>query len=339
MVEQVLGSERTGALESVGAFIDGHLNMTFLALSGSRYVNGVAMQHGEVSRTMFPRFPIRAITNGVHALTWTSGAFRDLYDRHVPEWRRDNTYLRYVIGISPNEIRDCHAQVKRALLAEVGRRTGVQLNENLMTVGFARRAATYKRADLLFADPERLKRIAKDAGPLQVIYGGKAHPRDEGGKALIGRIFEFEKALAPEIRVIYLENFDWHWAPLLYSGVDLWLNTPKRPQEASGTSGMKAALNGVPSLSVLDGWWVEGCIEGVTGWAIGHGSETAEDDAAEAASLYGKLEGVIVPMFYRRPDGYAAVMRSAIAMNGSFFNTQRMVSQYVANAYFLADGD
>jgi len=339
MVEQVLGPERTAALESAGAFVEGTLNMTSLALHMSRYVNGVAMQHGEVSRSMFPNFPIRAITNGVHAVTWTTPPLRELYDRHVPEWRRDNTYLRYVIGIPGDEIREAHARVKRALLAEVQKRTGAYLDEKVMTLGFARRAATYKRADLLLSNPERLKLITQNVGPLQVIYGGKAHPRDEGGKKLIRRIFEVSQSLNPSVRIVYLEDFDWNMAPLLYGGVDLWLNTPKRPQEASGTSGMKAALNGVPSLSVLDGWWVEGCLEGITGWAIGHDAERADDEAAEITALYDKLELVILPMFYERPGAYATVMRSTIAMNGSFFTTQRMVWQYVSNAYFLAEAE
>ena len=191
----------------------------------------------------------------------------------MPEWRQDNAYLRHVIGINGAEIRNCHARVKRELLAEVLKRTGTALEEKVMTIGFARRAATYNRADLLFSNPERLKWITQNVGPLQVIYGGKAHPSDEGGKGLIRRIVEMGEALKQSVRVVYLENFDWRFAPLLYGGVDLWLNAPKRPQEASGTSGMKAALNGVPSLSVLDGWWVEGCLEGITGWAIGHGAD------------------------------------------------------------------
>ena len=339
LAQQVLGRDKTSGLEAMGLLAEGVLNMTYLALCGSRYVNGVAMQHGEVSRTMFPRFPIHAITNGVHATTWASKPSQELYDRHVPEWRQDNAYLRYVIGIHVGEIRNCHARAKGELLAEIRKRTGVELDEKSMTIGFARRAATYKRADLLFSNPDRLTWITKNVGPLQVIYGGKAHPSDEGGKALIRRIFEVGEALKQSLRVVYLENFDWRVAPLLYGGVDLWLNTPKRPQEASGTSGMKAALNGVPSLSVLDGWWVEGCLEGITGWAIGHGPETAENDTAEAASLYDKLEMLILPMFYERPDHYAAVMRSAIAVNGSFFNTNRMVSQYVSNAYFIGEED
>jgi starch phosphorylase len=338
MVHQVLGQDRAAALQSLNVCLNGHLNMTYLALAGSRYVNGVAMQHGEVSRHMFPRYSVRAITNGVHGLTWTAPPFRELYDLHMPEWRRDNLYLRYAIGIPLEEILAAHGQAKRALLDEVYKRSGVQLDEKVMTIGFARRAATYKRADLLFWNPEELKWIARNVGPFQVIYGGKAHPNDGGGKDLIHRIFQASESLKDTIKVVYVPNYDWTWAPLLCSGVDLWLNTPKRPQEASGTSGMKAALNGVPSFSILDGWWVEGCLEGFTGWSIGHGAETMENEEAEAASLYAKLEMVILPMFYGRPKGYAAVMRSAIAINGSFFNTQRMVSQYISNAYFQ-DGE
>ena len=334
LVKQVLGNERAETLEQTKCCLGGALNMTYLALIGSRYINGVAMQHGEVSRGMFPSYPIRAITNGVHAVTWTTLSFQKLYDHHIPEWRHDNLYLRYAIGIPSAEIRDAHTSAKGELLAHVQARTGIQLDPKVMTIGFARRAATYKRADLLFASPERLKWIAKNVGPLQVIYGGKAHPQDEGGKAIVRRVFQAADLLQDFVKVIYLENFDWSWAPLLYSGVDLWLNTPKRPQEASGTSGMKAALNGVPSFSVLDGWWVEGCLEGATGWAIGGGPKSVDDDAAEITSLYDKLETTILPLFYGRPAVWAKVMRSAIAMNGSFFNTQRMVSQYLRNAYF-----
>jgi starch phosphorylase len=252
----------------------------------------------------------------------------------MPEWRRDNLYLRYAIGIPWEEILKTHAVAKRTLVAEVKKRTGVQLDEKILTIGFARRAATYKRADLLFSRADHLRWIAQNIGPLQVVYGGKAHPADGGGKDVIRHIFQAAEALKDVVKIVYVPDYDWTWAPLLYSGVDLWLNTPKRPQEASGTSGMKAALNGVPSLSILDGWWVEGCLEGITGWAIGHGTETMENEEAEANSLYAKLEMVILPMFYGRPRAYAMVMRSAIAINGSFFNTQRMVSQYISNAYF-----
>jgi starch phosphorylase len=335
MVRSVLGEQRASALERTGACPEGGLNMTLLALFSSRYINGVAMRHGEVSRSMFPSYPIRAITNGVHATTWTTPPFRQLYDSHIPEWRRDNLYLRYALGIPLQEIRQTHMEAKKALVEEVQRRTGQSLDPNVMTIGFARRAATYKRGDLIFRDRERLRWIARTSGGLQIVFGGKAHPRDAGGKELIRRITEHAHALRDVIRVVYVEDFNWQWAPLLYSGVDLWLNTPKRPQEASGTSGMKAALNGVPSLSILDGWWIEGCLEGVTGWGFGErADDSTDDDAYEAGSLYHKLERVIVPMYYNSPDAYARVMRGAIAANGSFFNTHRMVSQYLDNAWF-----
>jgi starch phosphorylase len=337
LVRQVLGEERTLALDAVHCLPDHALNMTFLALRLSHYVNGVAMQHGEVSRGMFPHYPINTITNGVHAMTWTAPPFRELYDRHIAGWRQDNLYLRYAVGIPLEEIRSTHALAKRELMQRVQRMAGVALDENVFTIGFARRAATYKRADLLFSDLERLRRIAHEVGPFQVIYAGKAHPQDDGGKALIRRVFEAAEALKGVAAVVYVENYDMRWGQLLTSGVDVWLNTPKRPQEASGTSGMKAALNGVPSFSVLDGWWVEGHVEGVTGWSIGNRQEPAEDQASEVASLYDKLERAILPLYYGRPLGYAEVMRSTIALNGAFFNTQRMVHQYLANAYPLRE--
>jgi starch phosphorylase len=330
LVYQVLGNGRAGALAQL-QLMDGSLNMTELALRFSRFVNGVSMRHGEISRAMFPNCRIEAITNGVHAATWTAAPFATLYDRALSKWRHDNDYLRYAIGIPTTEIRQAHAQAKMELLQQVRWLTGIQLDEKVFTLGFARRATGYKRGDLLFTDVGRLKQIARDVGPVQLVYAGKAHPRDEGGKAIIRRIFEAGAALAGDIRVVYLENYDMDLGRLLCSGVDVWLNTPLRPQEASGTSGMKAALNGVPSFSVLDGWWIEGHIEGVTGWSIGDGVEN--DSVREAASLYEKLEKIILPLFYREPERFAQIMRSAIAFNGSFFNTQRMVTQYVRDAY------
>jgi starch phosphorylase len=269
----------------------------------------------------------------VHAHTWTSPPFRNLYDAHVPEWRRDNFYLRYAIKIPLADIRAAHLLAKRKLLAHVARRTGTHLDENLITLCFARRATAYKRADLIFSDIEKLKRIARDAGPFQIIYSGKAHPQDELGKAMIRRIFDFATRLEDNVRIVYLENYDMDLARELCAGVDLWLNTPQRPLEASGTSGMKAALNGVPSLSILDGWWIEGHVEGVTGWAIGDGEGGVVDPATEASSLYDKLERVILPLFYKTPDAFTAIRRSTIALNGSFFHAQRMVMQYLRNAY------
>jgi len=333
LARKVLGEDRVGLLDATRCCPFGNLNMTYLALRCARYVNGVAMHHGEISHGMFPNYPIHAITNGVHATTWTSAPFQELYDRHIPEWRQDNLYLRYAIGIDLSDIQKAHAGAKQNMIREIAETTGVQLSENVATLGFARRAAVYKRADLLFTDLARLRAIRQRAGPFQILYGGKAHPRDEEGKAVIRRIFEAAAALRDVIQVVYVENYDMRWARLFTSGVDLWLNTPHRPYEASGTSGMKASLNGVPSLSVRDGWWIEGHLEGVTGWAIGL-DQDPELREVEVTSMYDKLEHVILPMFYGRPAAYAEVMRSAIAINGSFFNTQRMVSQYLANAYF-----
>jgi len=336
LVKQLLGEEWLPLLEQTQALHDDALNMTYLALRFSGYVNGVAMRHGEVSRGMFPNYAISAITNGVHALTWTSAAFRELFDHYIPGWRTDNNYLRYAISIPLEDIRVAHATAKEALFAEIRHRTSVALDPKVFTIGFARRASTYKRADLLFQDRERLRRIARDVGPIQLVYAGKAHPKDNGGKNIIRQVFEGASSLSDVIRSVYVENYDMNWGRLITSGVDVWLNTPMRPQEASGTSGMKAALNGVPSFSVIDGWWAEGWIEGITGWAIGN-TDIVEDPATEVATLYEKLEHQIIPMFYGTPHRYTEVMRSAIALNGSFFNTQRMVQQYLANAYMLRD--
>jgi starch phosphorylase len=332
-VRTVLGATYAGLLDAAKGWHDGWLNVTHLALRLSRFTNGVALRHGEVSREMFPEYKIAAITNGVHAVTWTAAPFRDLFDQHIPEWRRDNNYLRYALTIPIDEIRDAHARAKRALLDEVVRRSGVTLDPAVMTIGFARRSATYKRADLIFTNIDRLRAITRRTGPLQIVFGGKAHPRDEFGKQLIQNIFAAADKLRDAIRVVYLENYEMSLGHLMTSGADVWLNNPLRPLEASGTSGMKAALNGVPSLSILDGWWVEGCIEGTTGWAI-DGDEVPHDPSKDAPDLYHKLERVILPMYYGLPYEYAEVMRNAIALNGSFFNTQRMVSQYVSNAYF-----
>lgn len=332
LVQQFIGPEWSRQLHAE-CCLNGTLNMTYLALFFAHYVNGVAMHHGQLSRSMFPGYPINSITNGVHAVTWTAASLQQLFDRHFPEWRRDNLYLRYAVSIPPGQIQQAHAEAKQTLLDEVKRRCGVQLERSTLTIGFARRAAPYKRADLLFTDRDRLRRIVRQVGPIQVIYGGKAHPRDEGGKAVIRRVFEAAAALGDSVRVVYLEEYDLALAKILCSGADLWLNTPHKPEEASGTSGMKAALNGIPSLSILDGWWLEGHCEGITGWSIGEDGDSPSDPAREAISLYDKLEYVILPLFYGRPMAYAEVMRSAIALNGSFFNAQRMVEQYLQNAY------
>jgi starch phosphorylase len=326
----VLGSERGNAIERFGCLHNAMLNMTYLALRFSRYVNGVAMMHGKVSQEMFPEYRIHSITNGVHAATWISEPLQAVLDEEVPEWRRDNHYFRSIYGVSLSKIADCHVKTKQRMLDEVARRTGQQFNPRVLTLGFARRVATYKRASLLFSDPKRLAKIAKKIGGLQILFAGKAHPADTAGKGLIREVFAAAASLeAAGVNILYLENYDWELGALLTQGVDVWVNTPRRPYEASGTSGMKAALNGVPSLSVLDGWWIEGCAENVTGWAIAK----TDDEEAEAASLYDKLENLIAPL-YQRPHAWARMQQHCIGVNGIFFNTHRMLGQYLSNAYF-----
>ncbi len=328
---RILAPETVHLLERIGGCHDGMLNMTYIAMRLSRFMNGVAMQHMKVSREMFPGVPIEGITNGVHALTWTSSAMQDLFDKYFPHWRVDNVQLRYAIEIPGAEIAAAHLEQKRVLFKAVKERTGLELDEKVFTIGFARRVATYKRADLLFSDPERLARAAEEFGGLQILYGGKAHPADLPGKKLIQRVFAAAANLtSASLHIAYLENYDWTLGALLTGGVDLWLNNPERPLEASGTSGMKAALNGVPSLSILDGWWIEGCTEGVTGWAIEDGRSAEE----EALHLYNKLESTVLPLYYRHRDDWNRMMGTCIAQNGSFFNTQRMLQQYLVNAYY-----
>jgi glycogen phosphorylase len=323
LLRSVLGPEPTERLRRLGLIEKGNLNMTQLALRASRFVNAVAMRHGEVSRDMFPGHAISAITNGVHAETWVAPPFARLFDRTIPEWRRDNYQLRHATGIHLDELKAAHAEAKLALVTEVYERTGVRLSPDVLTLGFARRATGYKRADWLFHDRLRLRALCAKVGRLQVVYGGKAHPHDEPGKAAIRHVLEARAALRDVIDVVYVPNYDMTLAKYIISGVDIWLNNPQPPLEASGTSGMKAALNGIPSLSVLDGWWIEGCVEDRTGWAI--------DDSSDD-SIYEKIEHAALQIA-ASPDAYSEIMRHAIAVNGSFFNTQRMVAQYARLAY------
>jgi len=336
MAVRVFGRhEPPGGAKSISGG-EAKLNMTYLGLNMSRYVNGVAKRHGQVSRMMFAGYHIDAITNGVHAATWTSPHFQALYDRYIPDWRQDNFSLRHAESVPQADIWEAHQRAKTELLAYVNEKHTPALKPDVFTMGFARRVTAYKRADLVFTDLERLKKVAAASGGLQLIYAGKAHPSDEEGKRLLRRILELEKVLDGSVTVAFLPNYDLALAKLITAGVDLWLNTPQPPLEASGTSGMKAALNGIPSLSIVDGWWMEGLIEGVTGWAIGDENRQREDESSgqrDAASLYDKLERVIIPMFYGR-ERFIEVMRHAIAVNGSFFNTQRMLQQYVLSAYF-----
>jgi starch phosphorylase len=341
LVRRVLAHPLLERMEEVFCPL-GTLNMTHLALNQSRYVNGVAKKHGEVSRRMFAPYQIDSITNGVHVATWTSPPFQRLFDKYIAGWKEDTFSLRSALGIPNEEIWEAHMEAKLALFRHINGETNIGMDLDILTLGFARRSATYKRPALLFDDLERLKKIARMEGGLQLVFAGKAHPQDSPGKDLIKKIFQAKEALAEDVKLVFLENYDMDLSRMIVSGVDIWLNTPEPPLEASGTSGMKAAINGVPSLSVLDGWWIEGCIEGVTGWAIGPKEEAGfreerskeEMRRQDGDSLYQKLEEVIVPMYYRERNQFTEVMSGAIALNGSFFNSQRMLQQYVLKAYF-----
>ena len=308
------------------------LNMTRLALNLSEFVNGVAQSHAEVSRKMFPGYQVRAITNGVHPFTWTVSGFRELYNHYVPGWCHEPELLMRADAIPDAAITAAHVQAKQQLIDRVHTLTGVALHPKVAILGFARRMTAYKRPDLLFSDLERLRAVARNR-PFQIVLAGKAHPHDGDGKALIALLHEHARAIAQTIPVAFLPNYDMGLAQALVAGVDVWLNTPLPPFEASGTSGMKAAFNGVPSLSVRDGWWIEGCIEGVTGWAIGDGRGSNSNDAE---SLYTKLEQVVLPLYYgysEDPRGWLKVMKGAICSNASYFNSHRMMRRYATEAY------
>ncbi len=307
------------------------LNMTLLALNLSEYVNGVAKRHAETSRRLYPGYRVRAITNGVHPFTWTSPSFCKLYDAHLPGWCHEPELLVRADRIADEVVWDAHAQAKSHLIGRVQELTGVVLDPTLPLLGFARRMTAYKRPDLLFTDLARLRETA-GRHPFAVVLAGKAHPHDEGGKRLIEALHRHAHELSGAIPIAYLPNYDMALALAMTSGVDVWLNTPLPPLEASGTSGMKAALNGVPSLSVLDGWWLEGCIEGVTGWAVG-GDGDATGDGRDADALYAKLDGRVLPLYYGDRAGWIAIMKGAIAKSASFFNSHRMMRRYASDAY------
>ena len=332
LVEKVLGRLIPDPLlKELGG--EERLNMTALALNLSHYVNGVAKRHGAVSQEMFPGYHIDSITNGVHSATWVCPHFQKLYDRYIPGWRNDSFSLRYALSIPDEEVWQTHQEAKKILIDSIFQETGVQLDPEVLTIGFARRATAYKRADLIFYDINRLVDISRKYGKIQMVFSGKAHPEDWSGKELIRKIVQVSQQLRGQIEVVYLENYNINLAKRMVSGVDLWLNTPKKPQEASGTSGMKAAHNGNPSLSILDGWWIEGCIEGFTGWSIGSAPDIESSDQEEAASLYDKLQNIVIPIYYKNRGKWINIMRHCIAMNASFFNTHRMVLQYGLNAY------
>ncbi|MDA3902570.1 MAG: alpha-glucan family phosphorylase [Desulfuromusa sp.] len=312
-----------------------NLNMTMLALKLSKYINGVAKRHGEISQNLFPGFKIHAITNGIHPFTWCSPFFVNLFNKYLPGWANEPELLVRSSAIPDAEIWEAHCGAKALFFQYVAEKTGTVLNPELLTIGFARRAATYKRGDLIFSNLERLLEIG--SGKLQFVFGGKSHPKDDEGKKVIQRIIQHIEKLRGKIDLVYLENYNMEVAGQFIPGVDLWLNNPIRPLEASGTSGMKAALNGVPNFSVLDGWWIEGHIEGVTGWAIGPPAAETDQEVGRAdedlEDMYQKLEKTIIPLYYSDRAGWIEVMKDAIGKNAYYFNTHVMMRRYVTEAY------
>jgi starch phosphorylase len=335
LVQRLLGNELPlETLKKYGG--QDRLNMTLLALNLSKFTNGVTEAHMEYSQKLFPGYHIYEVTNGVHSRTWTCEPFRKIFHKYIRGWTHEPELLVRADEIPDEEIWDAHIKAKRDLIEFVKTKTGTQLDEQTLTLGFARRATAYKRATLIFSDIDRLRRVRSN-GDLQMIFAGKAHPRDQAGKQLIQEIYGHISQLKDQIKIVYLENYNMDMAAKLTSGVDVWLNTPLPPMEASGTSGMKAAHNGVLNFSVLDGWWVEGCIEGVTGWSIGpHHDEPVADDERkrrEIEDLYGKLRYLILPTFYTDEDHWIDMMKKSIGKIANYFNSHRMMRRYVTEAY------
>jgi starch phosphorylase len=334
LVERILGDFiDSKTLKSLAG--EDMLNMTRLALNLSEYVNGVARRQAEISQQLYPGYRLDAITNGVHPFRWTYPAFGKLYDQTIPGWCHAPGMLVRADQVSDEAIWEAHTEAKEQLIQKIATLTKVPMAANIPILGFGRRMTGYKRPDLLFSDLDRLKEIA-GKWPFQIVLSGKAHPKDDGGKGLIRTLHDHIRSLRGIIPIAYLPNYDMETALAMVSGSDVWLNTPLRPLEASGTSGMKAAFNGVPSLSVLDGWWIEGCIEGVTGWAIGTDEKSA--NGSDSASLYAKLEETVLPLYYKDHSGWITIMKNTICKNASFFNSHRMIRQYTTDAYIKSMG-
>ena len=315
-----------------------NLNMTYLALNLSKYVNGVSKSHMEYSRKLFPGHYIRSVTNGVHSYTWTCPFFRELFDKYIPSWANEPILLVRALEIPNHEVWAAHVKAKKSLIEFVEKSAGARLDPDVLTIGFARRATGYKRATLIFSDLHRLLDVNR-RGKIQMVFAGKAHPRDIEGKRMIKAIFDYAQKLNDEIKIVYLENYDMEIAGRLTSGVDVWLNTPIPPMEASGTSGMKAAHNGVINFSVLDGWWVEGCVEGVTGWSIGpHPKDFVTEEErreGELHDLYSKLEYLIAPTFYNQRDAWITLMKNSIGRVAHYFQIQWVMRRYITEAYII----
>lgn len=299
-------------------------SMSHLAVSLSTTVNAVSKLNADVAMTMFDQ-NIQPITNGVHHITWTSPVMASFFDKHLVDWRIQPESIAKAEALPTEDLMEARSKARKQLHDYVQSTTGVELFSDRLTIGFARRFATYKRANLVFKDLERLRKIG--AGKIQFVFSGKAHPRDQGGKQLIRDIFESAHQIADEIPVAFIENYDMHTGLMMTSGVDIWLNNPIRPMEASGTSGMKAAMNGVPNCSILDGWWPEACIHGVNGWAIGNAEDDRNDDR-DAENIYNVLQHEVIPLWEQEGDGWAEMMKASIAASAGFTG-QRMIQDYL----------
>ena len=307
---------------------DNRLHMTELGLYYSNTANGVSKLHGKVAQDQFPDFDIDYITNGVYHPHWIGDSFAELFDDYFKNWKIDPNLLLNVDNIDNEKIISAHKQQKDELINYANLFTENKLSSDVLTIGFARRAAEYKRAGLIFSNIEKLIEIG--SGKIQMIFSGKAHPNDIKGKQIIKEVVNNANQLVDEVNIVFLENYNMHLGRLITSGVDLWLNTPIRPNEASGTSGMKAALNGVPNFSVIDGWWAEGCKDNENGWAIG--SPDSCNDIADAESLYFKLENQIINTFYNDKEKWIQFMKNSIK-TGVDFTAHRMVNDYKDKFY------
>ena len=323
-VEEVLGDLLPDDVREIANSGD-TCSMSHLGIGLCGSTNAVSKLNAEVASEMFRGTRIHPITNGIHHITWTSTATANLFDEQIQDWRSNPERLREASGIPADALTMAREKNRSYLRQMVEERTGVILDPGRLTIGFARRFATYKRANLVFSDLERLRAIG--AGRIQFVFSGKAHPRDEGGKALIRQIFEGAQELRDEIPVVFLQDYSMEIGRAMTGGVDVWLNNPIRPMEASGTSGMKAAMNGVPNLSILDGWWPEACIHGVNGWAIGN-SEGERDDERDAKDLYRILEQDVLPVWENNRDRWIRIMLASMVASAGFTGA-RMIQDYI----------
>ncbi|HZJ41779.1 MAG TPA: alpha-glucan family phosphorylase [Patescibacteria group bacterium] len=313
------------------------VNMTEVGMYFSGYINSVAISHNKVTKKMFPEYKIRNVTNGVNIETWASLNFKKLFDKYIPSWRKFNLLLKDAKKIPLDKLWQAHQGNKEKLISLIKKKTKKDFKEDIFTIGFARRFTSYKRPSFLLKDINRLLEIQSKVGKIQIVFAGKAHPQDKEGKAFVLEVNKIAKQYSNKIKIVFIPGYEIDLAKVIISGVDLWLNNPLPPNEASGTSGMKAACNGVPQLSTYDGWWVEGYKKDKTGWLIGNKKKTRNEgsDSAEVDSMYDILESTIIPTYYKNLPLWQKIMRSTISLNASYFNTQRALKEYAKKAYLI----